>query len=254
MILDADVQACAATVETGDPDRFRTVMAAPVAARAILFPLYAFNVEVSRAPWVTQEPMIAEMRLQWWRDALDEIAQGSHVRKHQVTTPLSALITPEQIGQLDQLIAMRRWDIYKDAFEDQEHFDTYINNTAGTLMWAAAQLLGAPAEAEATVRGVGYAAGIAAFLCAVPSLVEAGRIPLIDGTRDGLITLARRGLDGVAQPGLSKKASPALWPAIGTVAALKKVIRDPDSVGDGRLQCRIAPWRLTRAAMGGKSF
>ena len=35
-------------------------MAAPVAARRVLFPLYAFNVEVARAPWVTQEAMIAE--------------------------------------------------------------------------------------------------------------------------------------------------------------------------------------------------
>ena len=48
-------------------------MAAPLAARQILFPLYAFNVEVARAPWVASEPMIGEMRLQWWRDVLEEI-------------------------------------------------------------------------------------------------------------------------------------------------------------------------------------
>jgi len=70
MTFDDDLVACAKLVERGDPLRFRTVMAAPLHARRVLFPLYAFNVEVSRAPWVTQEPMIAEMRLQWWRDAL----------------------------------------------------------------------------------------------------------------------------------------------------------------------------------------
>ena len=58
------LQACAELVERGDPDRFLATMAAPVALRATLFPLYAFNVEIARAPWVTQEPMIAEMRLQ----------------------------------------------------------------------------------------------------------------------------------------------------------------------------------------------
>ena len=72
--------ACAALVERGDPQRFRAAMAAPPEARRVLFPLYAFNVEVARAPWVTQEPMIAEMRLQWWRDALEEIAMGGRVR------------------------------------------------------------------------------------------------------------------------------------------------------------------------------
>ncbi len=63
--------ACAALVERGDPDRFLAVMAAPAWARARLFPLYAFNLEVARAPWVTEEPMIAEMRLQWWRDVVE---------------------------------------------------------------------------------------------------------------------------------------------------------------------------------------
>mgnify|MGYP000249325893 FL=1 len=53
------VEACAALVERGDPDRFRAVMAAPVEARAQLFPLYAFNLEVARAPWVTQEVLMS---------------------------------------------------------------------------------------------------------------------------------------------------------------------------------------------------
>ena len=45
-----DIIACARLVEEADQDRFRTVMAAPLAARKLLFPIYAFNVEVSRAP------------------------------------------------------------------------------------------------------------------------------------------------------------------------------------------------------------
>jgi hypothetical protein len=66
------LQACAEMVARGDPDRFRAAMAAPLAARQMLFPLYAFNIEVSRAPWVTAEPIIAEMRLQFWRDVIEE--------------------------------------------------------------------------------------------------------------------------------------------------------------------------------------
>ncbi len=82
------IAACAALVERGDPDRFMAVMAAPVPARARLFPLYAFNLEVARAPWVTQEPMIAEMRLQWWRDTVEALACGGPVRAHEVVAPL----------------------------------------------------------------------------------------------------------------------------------------------------------------------
>jgi phytoene synthase len=71
------LQACADLVARGDPDRFRATMATPPEARAVLFPIYAFNLEVSRAPWVTEEPMIAEMRLQFWRDVAEEIGQGA---------------------------------------------------------------------------------------------------------------------------------------------------------------------------------
>ena len=65
------LQACADLVARGDPDRFRATMAGPLAARRVLFPLYAFNIEVSRAPWVTGEPIIAEMRLQFWRYVIE---------------------------------------------------------------------------------------------------------------------------------------------------------------------------------------
>ncbi|MEY8838550.1 squalene/phytoene synthase family protein, partial [Cribrihabitans sp. XS_ASV171] len=104
-----DLAACAALVERADPERFRAAMAAPVAAREVLFPLYAMNVEVSRAPWVTAEPMIAEMRLQWWRDALAEIAGGGPVRRHEVVTPLAAVLAPGQAAMLDGYVEARRW-------------------------------------------------------------------------------------------------------------------------------------------------
>ena len=82
--MNDDLTACARIVEKGDPARFKAVMAAPPKARDALFPLYAFNVEVARAPWVSAEPGIAEIRLHWWIDALGEIAAGGMVRRHEV--------------------------------------------------------------------------------------------------------------------------------------------------------------------------
>ena len=114
-------------------------MAGPVAARRVLFPIYAFNVEVARAPWVTQESMIAEMRLQWWRDALEEIAAGGPARRHEVVTPLAKVIDAQGAAVLDKLIVARRWDIYKDAFEDEAHLMEYLDATASGLMWVAAR-------------------------------------------------------------------------------------------------------------------
>ena len=251
MSLPAEVIACAQIVEKGDALRFRTVMAAPVAARAVLFPLYALNVEVSRAPWVTQEAMIAEMRLQWWRDALEEIAEGKPVRKHEVTTPLADILTPAQARRLDESVAARRWDIYKEAFEDQAHFDAYIDQTAGHLMWTACEALGAAPEAEVEVRDLAFVAGTAAFLRAVPALAEAKRIPLLDGTDTGVVALARRAKGRLVRPKTNKGALPGLWPAIGALKTLDQVIRDPAAVGEARLDPGVTPFRLARTALTG---
>jgi len=252
MSLPEAIIPCAQIVEKGDPLRFRTVMAAPVAARAVLFPLYAFNVEVSRAPWVTQEAMIAEMRLQWWRDALEEIAEGKPVRKHEVTTPLADILSPVQARRLDESVAVRRWDIYRDGFEDQAHMDAYIDQTAGHLMWTACELLGATSDMESVVRDLAFAAGMAAFLRAVPALADAGRIPLLDGTDQGVAALAGRAKDRLTRPRIVRSARPALWTAIGAAATLKQAVSDPGSVAEARLDPGVTPFRLARTALLGR--
>lgn len=252
MSLSEAIIPCAQIVEKGDDLRFRTVMAAPVAVRSVLFPLYALNVEMSRAPWVTQEPMIAEMRLQWWRDALEEMATEASVRKHEVTTPLATVLSPAQALLLDEAAAARRWDIYKDAFEDQAHMDAYIDQTAGHLMWTACAVLGAPPAAEGAVRDLAFAAGTAAFLRAVPALVDAGRIPVLDGTDSGVVALAQRARARINRPVLGKNARPALWPAIGTGKTLDQVMRDPAAVIEARLDPGLTSFRLARTALTGR--
>jgi len=233
-----DLNACAAIVERGDPLRFRTAMLAPVAQRASLFALYAFNVEVSRAPWVTQEAMIAEMRLQWWRDVLEEIAKGGSVRRHEVATPLSEVITAEQATLLDELVAARRWDIYRDPFEDAADLDRYIDQTAGHLMWVGASVLGEAVEAP--VRDAARAAGIGAWLRAIPALEAAGRVPLLDGTPSGVSELAQSGLDALARArkgraSVPRACAPAMLPATAAEPALKQARSTPQAVVEGQL-------------------
>lgn len=247
MSFDADLTACAALVERADPWRFRAVMASPLAARRVLFPLYAFNVEVARAPWVTQEPMIAEMRLQWWRDVCEEIAEARAVRRHEVATPLAGVVTAQDAQVLDELVAARRWDIYKDAFEDVAHFERYIDQTAGHLAWIAAKSLGA--ADEQTVRDAAYAAGIAAWLRAIPELVDRGRIPLMDGTSEGVQKLANGALARMARARngrgkVAASARPALWHVGAAQGILALVVRDPSAVIDGRLPDPVESDRL----------
>jgi 15-cis-phytoene synthase len=216
------VDACADLVARGDPDRFRAVMAAPLAVRAQLLPLYAFNLELARAPWVTEEPLIAEMRLQWWRDVVGNAASGA-ARAHEVAGPLHDLIRDFglPVDVLDRLIAARRWDIHRDPHDGAEGLVAYLEDTGAGLMWLAARALGAPDGAEGAVRDYGWATAAAGYLRAAPELTARGRQPFTDdiSARD----LAQRALDRLAaarraRTTVAKGIAPALlsgWQAEG---------------------------------------
>lgn len=240
---------CAAIVERGDPDRFRAAMLAPVAAREALFPLYAFNVEVTRAPWVSQEPMICEMRLQWWLDVLDEVEQGQPARAHEVAEPLAALLLERSLplDPLKSLVQARRWDIYRNAFDGKAHFQHYIEATSAGLMWVSAQALGTPVSAEETVRKIGWASGVAALLRAVPELEARGRRPLVDGRPSGVEELAQMGLEKLKEArkeGVPRVALPALRAAWRARRTLTQALAEPTRVADGRLEENPVALRL----------
>jgi phytoene/squalene synthetase len=227
-----------ALVERGDPTRFSALMAAPSAARGPLATLYAFNLEVARAPWASKEPMIAEMRLQWWRDAIEDVGRGV-VRAHEVMQPLADLIAKRDLPLdcIDQMIAARRWDIYSDAFADEAAFDAYLDDTAGSLMWLSGRALGA--ATGQSLRDFGWAAGLAAYLQAVPVLAARGRVPLLDGRDVAIRALAERGLARLAQArraGIEPVARPALLAGWQAPALLKMAVAEPGRVGEGKLQ------------------
>ncbi len=232
--------ACAALVERGDPDRFLATMSVPPVAREVLFPFYAFNLEVARAPWVTEEPMIAEMRLQWWRDAVEEIGHGKPPSAHEVVAPLAQAMErdPEVIAALlDGVIAARRWDIYRDPFEDAAAFEGHLDATSGNLAWGAAVAFGAPDALEAPVRDAAWAGGLASWLRAIPDLEAKGRKPLVDGRPEAVAALAREGLSRLARArradfGAATPALRAFWQA-GPI--LRQAAKDPGRVADGTL-------------------
>ena len=251
------IAACAEIVHKGDPARFRAAMAAPLGLREKLLVLYAFNVEVARAPWVTAEAMIAEMRLQWWREALEEIGAGGTVRRHEVVTPLARILDAEAAALLDLGIAARRWDIYKDPFEDAGHFDAYITRTSGHLLQVAQRVLGGTAPEVAL--DAGYAMGLANFLKAIPALEAAGRVPLINGRPKGIRALASDGLARLrraqaARAQVACPAAPAFYAAWTAGPVLRRACARPDLVGQGALMPApaLARLRLMGVALTGR--
>lgn len=253
MSEDLDFTACAALVEKSDPVRFRAAMAAPVEARPVLFPLYAFNLEVARAPWVTQEPMIARMRLQWWHDALAEIAEGGLIRRHEVVTPLALAVRAEDVAALDRLVTARDRDVEGDPFEDEAALWTFLEATSGGLIEVAARRLGG---GDALAAHAGRALGMANWLMAVPALEAAGRQPLPDGREETVARLAREGLTALGQVRAGWSQVPALaraafYPLAGIGPVLRKAASRPAQVKDDALETGQFAARLRLALTAG---
>ncbi|PZQ50517.1 MAG: phytoene synthase [Rhodovulum sulfidophilum] len=174
-------------------------MLAPPEARPGLLALYAFNLEIARAPFVSREAMIAEIRLRWWGDAIAEICDGAAPRRHEVVEPLAAAIRASGLPRalFFEMIEARALDIDRAPFESGAALERYLSQTAGHLMELAARHLGAGAAALPVIRDFARGAGHAAWLRALPDLAAHGRGGLPPGVtapdlaRDGLALITR---------------------------------------------------------------
>lgn len=249
------VAACAALVERGDPDRFAATLAVPAQQRGDLLTLYAYNLELARAPWVASTPLIAEMRLQWWRDVLD----ARQAPAHEVAGPLHDLIGRSglPVALLDEMAAARRWDISDQPFAGTEELLAYVGQTSGHLMVLAALCLGAPAQSEAALREIALGAGIAGFLRAAAELSARGRHPLPDDSDAGIVALARLGQEALERGRARPLPAPAARAALTAWAAaplLRQAAQEPSRAREGRLA--LSPFtrraRLAWAALTGR--
>jgi hypothetical protein len=92
-------------VREADRDRFLAALFAPEPARSGLLALLAFDHELARTRTVTREPMLAEIRLQWWREAAAEAVGAGKPRAQPVVESLSETVRRHDLT-LDGLLAL----------------------------------------------------------------------------------------------------------------------------------------------------
>ncbi|MEM6490555.1 MAG: squalene/phytoene synthase family protein [Pseudomonadota bacterium] len=166
---------CAALVRKADPDRFLATLIAPARRRASLFALYAFNHEVAKTRDVVSEPMLGQIRLQWWRDALEEAAAGEP-RKHEVVEGLAAALADDLArAPLDALIDARERDLDDAPFADLRDLNAYIAGVAEPLVDAAAPLFAFTDADLAAARAAGRAWAMSGLLRAARARSAAKR-------------------------------------------------------------------------------
>jgi len=163
----------AETVRHHDPDRFLTALFAPPERRETLFVLYAVNHELARAREVVSNPMLALIRLQWWR----EVAEGARPR-HEIAGPLGEALDDGRLCAPDLLAMIDGREAEAEPVATEAAFRDYVRAAAGGVAVAAGRALGAAGPALDALRDLGAAYGAAGILRSVPALARQSRCVL----------------------------------------------------------------------------
>lgn len=204
--MEHDLNDIAAQLARDDPDRFRTLMLAHMPERALLLRLYGLNLEIARAAHASPEPMLCQMRLQWWAD---QIADGKGL-----AAPLLDAGLPRET--LAQMVEARRMLVGHAPIEDLSGF---LEGSAAGLMALGARILGA-ADEDAP-RRMGWGAGAAALINALPQLGKAR----ITEDLPQLARTAQRKRAEARVLGVPRKAVPALLAGWDADAILADTLR-----------------------------
>ena len=168
------------TVRRYDRDRFITALFAPPALREDLFTLYAFNTEIARIRETVSEPMLGQIRLQWWQETLDKVCCGDP-GGHPVADDIAELIRRQSLPKplFDRLIEARELDMQDEPPETLAQLKLYVEDSSAVLSALAALILGGDDEAtQDAARHVGQAWGLVGLLRAHAYTITVRRLYL----------------------------------------------------------------------------
>ena len=162
-------RACEELVRTADKDRWLASLFAPAPFRADLMALYAFNIEVAAVRERVSAPLPGEVRLQWWRDVINNEARGD-VSGHSVAAALTEVIGRRRlpVKPFIDLIDARVFDLYDDPMPTTGDLEGYCGETSSALMQLAALIL-----ADGRDPGTADMAGHAGVAYALTGLIRA---------------------------------------------------------------------------------
>ena len=225
-------------VRRADPDRWLAsrFIADPL-ARADVIALYALNIELARIAEAVREPLMGEIRLTWWREAIEDLFAGAQPRRHPVVEALALAIRRGGVtaAPFETMIDARFADLSAEPFADLDAIEAYLDGTAGTLMALAAGLLGAgPSPAIAPAARAWGLAGLAR-LRRLPDTLEGQILRQRVDQRLAEARAALRGLSVTAFPAIAYACLARPYAAGGALSELEKRVRLTLAVLRGRI-------------------
>jgi phytoene synthase len=254
----------------GELDRYLAALLAPRRARPDLVALTAFLGEIARIPDQVSEPMMGEMRLQWWRDMIETADAGTSTGSP-VADALVGVMARHALPRelFTTLLEARSRELLPEHLAGGQDLNAYLDDTDGAAFRLTARVLGAgeAGGADELLAAAGQAYGRIRLLRGLPAARARGRglpggerlpdrpddrpdgaWPLLDGAKAWLAE-ARR---------LIPAAPRGVVPAILPLALVEPYLAALERLGPdiARERADISPltrvWRLWRASARGR--
>ena len=263
----------------GDRDAWLASLFAPADRRRHLHALAAFTLEIAGIRDRVNEAMAGELRLQWWRDAIEGEARGD-VGSHPVAAALLDTVQQCRLPRdaLTELVEAHEFDLYDDPMPTLHHWESYCEQTAATpIRLASIVLTGKPEPggiAAAAHAGVALSvrrqiadlstdrspvflpADLLARHKLKPADIEAGVLtPAVADVLADMRGIARLHLDALRRHLVA--VDPAALPAYLTVALVDPTLRRGEKPGADPFRERLVlpawkrQWILWRASRRG---
>jgi 15-cis-phytoene synthase len=176
----ANLEAVRASARLNAPDRYYAALFAPAAVGDDLIALAAFCGEIARIGRQVSEPVMGEIRITWWRDALLAAENGASgnpvldvfadvVRRHALPS-----------ARIEDFLSAHALALYADAPVDDEALSSELRAIDGIPLVLAAQILGVVVDegADKVFDAAARAAGMTRIATELPYALMHGRSPL----------------------------------------------------------------------------
>ncbi len=275
-----ETEAAANLVRSRDRERYWCALFARAPDRQGLLALYAFDAELSHIAAAVREPMVGQIRLQWWRDAIDLAAPGTRTG-NPVADALAAAILEYNlpkarlIGMVDGHVP----EVCGDAPAGMQALRLSLREGEGALFELAAVILGDRSEgASNAAEHAGHAWGLTQRLRTIPLQASRRRLllppsyfegrgavlaELYAGRATPAIGAALADLRGEANRALQRfrelapELNPGAWPAFLPLALVKPYLKAmaASSLDPLQIVVTLNPvrcfWKIWRAARRG---
>ncbi len=194
------------TVCRQDRERYLSALMAPSQHINALMALVAYNQELASAVTGVSEPMLGQIKLQWWIDVIPKILEGEPPA-HPVAEALSRVGQTFDAVALQGLAEARNFDLEPERPKTLSLLVNYAEASGGVLHAQMADVLGGSADERSAAHLVGTAWALIGLMRALPYHCDGRRDMLPqDATVRDVLEVAQERLDQARSVHVSKEA------------------------------------------------